>query len=111
MIRARYVDGPLAGAENQMHAPRVPVRLFYAPAPRPVPEGFQINGYMLVAYDQDPEVAWPGQVEYVLDPERCELVAGDLHAEQEQGLAVYRHADPNLDPWWARAGYAEDPHA
>lgn len=110
MIRAHYVDGPLGGAESQMHAPHVPVRLYYAPAPRPVPEGFQINGYMLVAYDQVPEVAWPGQVGYVLDRERSELMPSHLWTEQEQGTAVYWHNDPERDPWWARAGYGEDPH-
>lgn len=93
MIRATHIDGPLDGAENQMHAPRVPKRLFYAHAPGNAPPGFLTNGYMLVGYDQEPEQRWPGQIEYQLDRDASSLEPGHLHPEQEQGTAVFRVVD------------------
>jgi hypothetical protein len=100
MFRATHLDGPLVGTENDMSmaAPRVPERLFYAPAPDAY-RGPQLRGagYILVGWDQEPEFPWPRQVEYRLVRERSELEPHPqldyAEAGMEQGLAVYRFAD------------------
>lgn len=91
MFRATHIFGPLSGEENDvsMAAPRVPGRLFYAPAPGGLPGHALVAGYLLVGYDQPPETPWPGQVEYVLDRERSRLREHSRHEEMEEGVAVY----------------------
>jgi hypothetical protein len=76
------------GNDVSMSAPRVPERLFYAPAPDRAPP-VTPNGYMLVGYGQVPEVPWPGQVEYRLVRARSDLRPHPDYDGMEEGVAVY----------------------
>jgi hypothetical protein len=90
MFVARHLGGPMGGRDGDMSitAPRTPERLFYAPVP-PGVRAPSSKGYMLVGYDQPPERAWAGQVEYQLDRDASELAPHPEYDEMQTGVAVY----------------------
>jgi hypothetical protein len=97
MIRATHLDGPMAGAANDvsLSAPRTPAELWYAKVPDGTEQrftGLTPAGYVLVGYDRyPPSGAWPGLAHYRLDRDRSELRAHAQHAGMEEGVAVYVH--------------------
>lgn len=90
MFDATFIFGPLSGVTMQMGAPKIPERLFFAPAPEVVTS----TGYLLVGYDEERMVEdVPGRVEYVLHRGRSMLEPHHLYPDMEQGVAVYLLAE------------------
>ena len=80
----------MTGPENDVSiaATSVPDVLYYAPAPRDAPN-LTPAGYLLVGYNQPPELPWDGQVRYALDREASDLRPHPEYEGMEEGQAVY----------------------
>ena len=91
---ATFEDGPKNGPRPRAFmATSVPERMWFAPERRIVDRTkVTHDGWMLVgtAPGREPE-PWPGQVEYVLDPERSNIEPGV--PGQDWGTAVYVHVE------------------
>jgi hypothetical protein len=91
---ATFEDGPRNGPQSgAFMAASVPERMWFAPERRIVDrKTVTHDGWMLVgtAPGAEPEEPWPGQIEFVLDPERSNLGASG----EDWGTAVYVFDDP-----------------
>lgn len=89
---ATFEDGPKNGPERRMFmAASVPERMWFAPERRVVDrKTVTHDGWMLVgtAPGREPAEPWPGQIEFVLDPERSKINPGE-----DWGTAVYAHVE------------------
>jgi hypothetical protein len=88
---ATFEDGPKNGPQRRaVMAASVPERMWFAPERRIVDRTkVTHDGWMLVgtAPGREPEPR-PGQIEYVLDPERSNINPGE-----DWGTAVYVHVE------------------
>ena len=96
---ATFEDGPRNGPRPRMFvAASVPERMWFAPERRIVDrKSVTHDGWMLVGTApgaEPPEEPWPGQIEFVLDPDRSDLGASG----EDWGTAVYVFADPEDPP-------------
>ena len=89
---ATFEDGPQNGPQRRTFmAASVPERMWFAPERRLVDrEAITHDGWMLVgtAPDREPAEPWPGQIEFVLDPERSDIKDGE-----DWGNVVYVHVE------------------
>ena len=87
--------GPVDGYQSGVAAPRVPARLYFGEVPEGMTQqSFAHNGFMLVAWDQPPEYAWPGQIAYVLDTDASDLRPHPDYDDMATGTAIYRPEQP-----------------
>lgn len=95
MFRAVFMLGPAKGKYMVLAAPRVPERLYLAPAPADFAEHFPtVNGLMVVGLDDKPPRGWDDVVVYELDRPHSRLTAHSRYEGMEQGEAMYRWASP-----------------
>ena len=85
---ATFEDGPKNGPQPRMFmAASVPARLWFAPERRIVDrKTVRHDGWMLVGVE--PAEPWPGQIEFVLEPERSNINRGE-----DWGTAVDVHVE------------------
>jgi hypothetical protein len=92
---ATFEDGPKNGPQPRTFvAASVPERMWFAPERRIVDrKTVTHDGWMLVgtAPGPEPAEAWPGQIEFVLDPERSNITVGARG--EDWGTAVYVHVE------------------
>ena len=85
---ATFEGGPKNGPQRRpFMATSVPERMWFAPERRVVDRKMVTHdGWMLVgtAPGGEPAEPWPGQIEFVLDPERSNIDSGE-----DWGTAVY----------------------
>jgi hypothetical protein len=93
---ATFEDGPKNGPRPRTFmAASVPERMWFAPERRIVDrKTVTHDGWMLVgtAPGRGPAEPWPGQLEFVLDPERSNVNLGA--PREDWGTAVYVFSDP-----------------
>ena len=89
---ATFEEGPKNGPQRRTFmAASVPARMWFAPERRVVDRKMVTHdGWMLVgtAPGREPDEPWPGQIEFVLDPERS-----NINPEEDWGTAVYVHVE------------------
>ena len=92
---ATFEDGPRNGLRPRTFvAASVPERMWFAPERRIVDRTTVTHdGWMLVgtAPGPDPTEPWPGQIEFVLDPECSNINLGA--PGEDWGSAVYVHVE------------------
>ena len=98
---ATFEDGPKNGPRPRTFmATSVPERMWFAPERRIVDrKTVTHDGWMLVgtAPGAEPRAEpWPGQIEFVLDPERSNVNLGAPW--EDWGTAVYVFSDPGGSP-------------
>jgi hypothetical protein len=93
---ATFEDGPKNGPKPRtFKAPSVPERMWFAPERRIVDrKSFTHDGWMLVrtAPGAEPAEPWPGELEFVLDPERSDIELGAPVKEWGTVVYVYKGA-------------------
>jgi hypothetical protein len=98
---ATFEDGPKNGPRPRTFmATSVPERMWFAPERRIVDrKTLTHDGWMLVGTAPGAEPRpepWPGQIEFVLDPERSDVNLGA--PGDDWGTAVYVFSDPGRSP-------------
>ena len=96
---ATFEGGPRNGPRPRTFmAASVPERMWFAPERRIVDrKTVTHDGWMLVGTapgPEPPEEPWPGQIEFVLDPDRSNL----RPSGEDWGTAVYVFDDPGRSP-------------
>jgi hypothetical protein len=89
---ATFEGGPKNGPRQRAFtAASLPERIWFAPERRAVDRRAVVHdGWMLTgaAPGHEPAQDWPGQIEFVLDPERS-----TLDPDEAWGTAVYLHVE------------------